>query len=547
MNANKDQNIVWSNPKNLKLIFCFTLVITLIIMLFSIHSPAYATGIVTVTSTLPPSGQAQVDPQSAIFVKFDQAMNPSTFTPATCIIKDSTQQIVSLLSIHYDATNNTAVLIPAVPLKLSTVYQAVVTTGVQSSDNTSLDQDYTWSFETADSPQSLSPKVVVTTPLSGDSGVGLSKPIRASFNRGMDANTINNSTFLLKDSAGVPVAAQSITYDLLTRTVTFKPTSLKPNETYLMTITTDVKDSIGEPLIQEFKWSFTTGTTPYSSPHGNYMTNNAACKSCHQTHTAQGKGLLNKSTQTQVCYTCHDGSGSSTNLKEKMNQTGTDQSHHPIMDTGNPNVPSTLECSDCHNPHGDKDGQGQYYPNLLRATNGTTTEYKGEAFCIVCHSSNTAYKPSIHATAVDCNSCHASHSSANPSLSLQPGDDLCFKCHSASQYGVPLEPDTTTSGFSNTSEPNPNSNLHNFNSDSMGHRTSCSSCHVSHGNFRKGLLVGANNLIAAIDSEARTGEWKHSSCTTSCHAPEPEPVPITEPEPESVPLPEPEPAPDSGA
>lgn len=547
MHANKENIFFSLQSKRQKANYCFGIVVTLIIMLFSIYSPAFATGTATVVSTLPTSGQTgvdpesvikvkfdqamnsttlnptniflkdptqqavsllsiyydrnnntavitpavplklstdyrvvittnvqnssntplaqeyswsfrtaaisthpasgqtQVDPKSAIFVTFDQAMNPSTFSPATCMIKDSNQQAVNLLSVHYNETNQTAVLIPATLLKPSTNYQAVVTTGVQYSNNTPLAQDYSWTFQTADSPQSLAPMVVVTTPLPNDLAVGLSKPIQASFNRGMDAATINNTTFLLKDSAGRLVVAQSVTYDSLTRTATFIPTSLKPNETYLVTITKDVKDSIGEAIAQEFSWSFTTGTTPYFNPHGNYISNSAGCKSCHQTHTAEGKGLLNKSTQTQVCYTCHDGSGSSTNLKDKMNETGATQSYHPIMDTGNSNVTGKLECTDCHNPHGDKDGQGHYYPNLLRATDGTTTAYQGVDFCIVCHSANdpmgwnkSAYKSSAHYNkGLDCNSCHASHSSPNPRLKADAEDtptanNECLKCHGGS-------------------------------------------------------------------------------------------------------------------
>lgn len=639
----------WSNLISRKVYFYYALVVTLIIMLFSIHSPAYASGTATVVSTLPASeqqqvdpesvikvkfdgamnsatltsaniilkdstqqsvcllsiyydsmnntavitpaapfklstdyqgiittgvqdsnnnplaqeyswsfrtaailtyptsGQSQVDPKSAIFVMFDQAMNPSTFTPATCSIKEaSTQQIVSLLSIHYDATNHTVVLIPATPLKLSTDYQAIVTTGVQYSNNTSLAQDYTWSFRTADSPQSLAPAVVLTTPLPNDSTVGLSKPIQVSFNRGMDGTTINNATILLKDSAGELVAAQSITYDSLTRRATFIPTSLLPNQTYLVTLATNIKDSIGEPLAQEFKWSFTTGTTAYFNPHGNYISNSTGCKSCHQTHTAYGKGLLNKSAQTQVCYTCHDGSGSATNLKDMMNQTGETQSYHPIRDTGNPSITGTLQCTDCHNPHGDKDEQGNYYPNLLRSSNGTTIAYKGAEFCSTCHNSNTAYKLAVHGTNVDCSSCHTSHSSIHSSLNVQPGNNLCFQCHTPSQYGVPGGQNTTISGFSNNSLVNPISNLHVFNSENMGHLVSCSSCHVSHGGLGKGLLVGTGNPITAIDSQATTGEWIHSSCTTSCHTPEPDPIPIVEPaaEPELAPTPVPETSPE---
>jgi len=248
----------------------------------------------------------------------------------------------------------------------------------------------------------------------------------------MDPSTINNSTFVLKDSSGNLVTAQSISFDPQTRMAKFIPTTnLKVNEKYQVEITTDVKDSVGEP-VAGFTWSFTTGSTPLFSPHGNYISNSSACKSCHQTHTAEGKGLLNKSTQTQVCYTCHDGSGSSTNLKETLNQTGATHSYHPIMDTGNPNImTSSMECTDCHNPHGDKDGQGQYYPNLLRAD-----------FCIVCHSSTdpngwdkSAYKSSIHDDkGIDCNSCHASHSSPNTRLKTLAEDtptanNECLSCH----------------------------------------------------------------------------------------------------------------------
>jgi len=124
----------------------------------------------------------------------------------------------------------------------------------------------------------------------------------------------------------------------------------------------------------------------------------------------------------------------------------------------------------------------------------------------------------------ECMDCHDPHALEQGKITVSPGNDICFKCHTSSKYGAPAQPDNTTSGFSNPVQPN----LHNYSGTTNGHLDlSCSSCHVSvsHGYFRKGMvgaladnnpLAGASQILA-IDSEGATGMWEYSSCTTNCH------------------------------
>lgn len=352
----------------------------------------------------------------------------------------------------------------------------------------------------------LGPSVSYTQPITGDTSVGLNKAILVIFDSDMDPATINSSTFILKDSLQQPVAAQNITYDAASRTAKFVPAApLQANKKYQGTVTIGVKDSGGKPLVQEYVWSFTTGTAPYSNPHGNYISNTAACKSCHQTHTASGKFLLNKGEQTTVCFTCHDGSGSSYNVKAAFTQTGPTRTYHPVMDTGNPAVQSVLQCTDCHNPHGDKDGQGALYPRLLNVSDGSSTYFQGNEVCLICHGSNNrnltptyyentagnhANSTAVHydltksalvpasGTKITCVQCHDKHTGSYGRLLSQNEEDQCLVCHSStvnSMSGRNIQVEFARTG-----------SIHDITS-STGAKVECSSCHGPH-------TVGAKRL-----------------------------------------------------
>lgn len=103
------------------------------------------------------------------------------------------------------------------------------------------------------------PEVVSTDPANGATNVVTTKVITALFNKAMDASTINQTTFLLRQgSTAIPGA---VTYNGLT--ASFTPSSvLASNTVYTATITNKVKDPAGNAMIADYVWSFNTGVVP---------------------------------------------------------------------------------------------------------------------------------------------------------------------------------------------------------------------------------------------------------------------------------------------
>ncbi len=85
-------------------------------------------------------------------------------------------------------------------------------------------------------------------------------------------------------------------------------------------------------------------------PHGNYTLETTACASCHRGHTGVAKRLIAKNGE-QICFTCHDGTGSVYNIAATwQNGDQSPKAAHAQKLT----APSTtdVKCVNCHNPHG---------------------------------------------------------------------------------------------------------------------------------------------------------------------------------------------------
>jgi hypothetical protein len=104
------------------------------------------------------------------------------------------------------------------------------------------------------------PIVIATTPIEGANSVPLRSNVTATFNKEMNPETINQSSFIVT-AANIPVAG-AVTYSGVK--ATFTPTSqLIANTIYTATIKTTVKDLAGNALQTDYVWMFTTGISPF--------------------------------------------------------------------------------------------------------------------------------------------------------------------------------------------------------------------------------------------------------------------------------------------
>ncbi|MCQ6278713.1 cytochrome c3 family protein [Bacillus sp. EB600] len=140
----------------------------------------------------------------------------------------------------------------------------------------------------------------------------------------------------------------------------FDPTNLQHPASTLNNATID---NNGDPNLQR--------------THGNFQNNTNSCANCHSTHNGETSTLLMKSSGSELCMSCHDGTLGFYNVKEAseagiMYSQDTSASMHHVdselqvsaapgaqateVDTNGSSLKNTetatFECSSCHNPHG---------------------------------------------------------------------------------------------------------------------------------------------------------------------------------------------------
>jgi len=203
-----------------------------------------------ITSTDPLNLATGVVMNKHITAMFSTAMDASTITASTVMVKQGTTSVAGTVS--YSGT--TATFIPASNLLANMLYEVTFTTGAKDLAGNALTNNYVWSFTTA-AAAIIPPTVNSIDPLNIATGVAMNKQITATFSTAMDASTITTSTFMVKQ--GTTAVPGVVSYS--GTTATFVPASnLKANTLYTVTITTGVKDVTGNALTNNMVWSFTT-------------------------------------------------------------------------------------------------------------------------------------------------------------------------------------------------------------------------------------------------------------------------------------------------
>jgi hypothetical protein len=208
-----------------------------------------------VISTLPVDEAPNVPLSSTVSATFNQAMDPTTLTTTSFMVKQGTASIAG--TVTYAPLTMTVTFTPSAALGPTLVYTATLTTAVKDALGRALVATYTWSFTTA--PNALPPMVIATTPSDLETDVSINERPTATFSKAMDPATLTALTVTV--TQGVTPVLGMVALDGLTNTVIFSPTvPLGLGLMYTITITTGAKDLGGQPLAANYSWGFTTAT-----------------------------------------------------------------------------------------------------------------------------------------------------------------------------------------------------------------------------------------------------------------------------------------------
>ena len=229
----------------------------------------------TVSVVTPTDLAIDVDRNTNVTARFNEAVTPSSINSTTFTLLDPSQNPIAA-DVTYVRNIFTATLNPTSSLSDSTTYTAIIKggdTGVEDLAGNHLAADYIWTFTTT-APDLIPPTVSGITPFNQAAGVYKNVTLEALFSEAIDPATINSDTFELRDPSNVKLGA-SVTYNNSTHTAMLDPTTvLTDGTTYTARIIggdPGVADLAGNHLAGDYTWSFTTATSPDQGPGGSIL------------------------------------------------------------------------------------------------------------------------------------------------------------------------------------------------------------------------------------------------------------------------------------
>ncbi|WP_235889566.1 Ig-like domain-containing protein [Flavobacterium restrictum] len=246
-----------------------------------------------VVSTDPINNAIGVALNKSISATFNMPMNALTLGATAFTVKQGDISVLGIITY----SESTVTFTPSIPLTGNTIYTCTITTDAKNLAGTALASNYIWSFTT-----SLLPIVVSTDPVNNATGIALNKSISVTFNMPMNALTLTNTAFTVKQGAATVVG--TIIYAGLT--ATFTPTiPLTANTVYTCTITPEAKNLAGAGLASNYVWKFTTSLSPIvvATDPVNNDTGEALTKSI----TATFNMPMNASTLSATTFTVKQG------------------------------------------------------------------------------------------------------------------------------------------------------------------------------------------------------------------------------------------------
>ncbi|KAB2914335.1 MAG: DUF3494 domain-containing protein [Bacteroidetes bacterium] len=269
-----------------------------------------------VIATDPANNAVGVPLNKTITATFNMPMDSSTIDDTTFIVRNGATAIAG--SVSYNGV--TASFKPISQLAANTVYTATITNSAKNKAGTAMAANHVWTFTTG---TTVAPTVTSTDPADNATGVFINKVIQANFSMPMDAATVNNATFMLKQGAN-PITG-TVTYN--GTTASFTPSvNLALGGTYTATITTGTKNPSGTPLANEYEWTFTTGNVVAPIVNSTDPANNATGVTVNKTISATFNMAMDALTINSTTFTLKQGT---TNIAGLVSYSGSTATFNP--------------------------------------------------------------------------------------------------------------------------------------------------------------------------------------------------------------------------
>jgi len=212
----------------------------------------------TVSFTAPSNGQTDVPVNRIINVAFSEVMDPLTITTASFMLKGpGLTPVPGIVTPAGNSATFTPTFIPVSPLANNTTYTGTITTQAKDLAGNPLAANYVWSFTTGAAPDIIAPTVSVTSPTDTAVAVPVNRQIHVGFSEDMEPSTITTLSFKITGPGVTPVPG---TVSSLGTSALFTPANaLLASTKYTGTITNGVKDLAGNPMLNNYLFTFTTG------------------------------------------------------------------------------------------------------------------------------------------------------------------------------------------------------------------------------------------------------------------------------------------------
>lgn len=216
-----------------------------------------------VIGTSPFDGQYDVPTNSIVRIIFDERLLPLWTNSITVSFHNGWYWEQAPGTVSLSADGRVAGFTPAQPLSSNTGYRIQLQPGIRDLAANPIGEQSPITFRTGDGMDLVPPQVVETNPVNTAQAVPTNSRLWVKFNEAIDQSSVNKDTIQI--SHGGTTVSGTFSFEQDQRTVFFQvsePDLFLPNTLYDLKVTTEVRDSVGNPLSQEFTTCFTTGEEP---------------------------------------------------------------------------------------------------------------------------------------------------------------------------------------------------------------------------------------------------------------------------------------------